>query len=135
MLWKRPQKALPAVVTPYGVFTWDATLSAWSSEYEWKNRRISLWYMGNKLNPADLSRFEEAFRHLDELSELALSANHREIAEYDHRIEQMSLIGLTIDPGEAEEDLQLDFCFSDWPDGGLTVHIKGQRVVSSHIDD
>jgi hypothetical protein len=135
MFWKGPQKPLPAVVTPYGVFTWVANLSAWSCEHSWKNQCLSLTYMGNPFNPVDLSRFEEALGHLDKLSELALAANQRYIAEYGHRIDQMSLDGITLDPEAADEDLQLNFSFDDWPDGGLTVHFKEQRVVDSHIVD
>jgi hypothetical protein len=134
MFWTRKKKETPSVATPFGVFSWDGEF-AWHCDYELDGKPLMLTYIGSQIDVTDLQRFGKAFQQLDEYCQLALSANVADIEFYGHLPIQMTLFGLTVDRTAVDEDVQLDFCFENWPDGGLTVHFKDGRILESHIDD
>jgi len=136
MFWKRKIKENETLIidSQFGEFVWSHSY-AWYCDYEYRNSKLSLTYIGNKFNLNDLDQFQKALDSLESLMASALNEVKDDIEHYDHSKEQMELFGICIDPSENDEDFQLEFNFENWPDGGLTVHFKNEKVIASSIDD
>jgi len=134
MFWKKKPAKSISIVTELGEFIWDGHF-AWECDSNRNDESVQLMYVGARFEVGRLPRFEHALSNLRSIVSTALEASREKIAAYHHSKDQMSLISVTIDPEESDEDYQLDFGFANWPDGGLTVHFRDAAVIASHVDD
>ena len=134
-MFRKKKAELASVATVLGTFVWDSSYENWSCEVVQGTGKLVLSYDGNPLQVARIAKFQQILADLAVLSPVALETTARDIEDHDHSKDEMELIGVTIDPSDDEEAFSLDFGFSKWPDGGLTVHFRGREVVASHIDD
>jgi len=134
MFWNKKKIETKKVTTRLGDFVYDGS-NFWDCKYTLDGSDLDLSYFATQFDSEHVNRFELAIHKLKEIVPLALEVNKDDILSYKHTKEQMVLLGITVDPDENDEDFQLDFTFSNWPEGGLTVHIKENKILASHIDD